>query len=131
MSDGPVETAGASAAPHSSRAPRLIYCHCAYAQVVPADVKHEVLQTLAASEASFEGVSDLCEMAARRDPWLQDVATHGPVRIAACYPRAVKWLFAAAGAPLPEQGVQILNMRTDTAPHVVASLMATADEAAS
>jgi hypothetical protein len=27
----------------------------------------------------------------------------------------VKWLFAAAGAPLPEQGVEILNMRVGTA----------------
>lgn len=31
----------------------------------------------------------------------------------ACYPRAVRWLFSAAGTPLAEP-VRILNMRTDT-----------------
>ncbi len=111
--------------------PRIIYCHCAYAQVVPADVKQEVLQTLSASDVSFEGVADLCEMAARRDPWLQEVAKDGQVRIAACYPRAVKWLFSSAGAPLPDRGIEILNMRTDTAPEVAARLLAVADRGTS
>ena len=43
--------------------------------------------------------------------------------IAACYPRAVKWLFSAAGAPLPATGVTVLNMRTETAANVVAGMM--------
>ena len=103
--------------------PRLLYCRCAYAQVVPAEVKDAVLAGLAASGASFEAVPDLCEMAARRDPHLQDLArgaTH--LKIAACWPRAVRGLFALADAPLPEQGVDILNMRTDSAETVLAGL---------
>lgn len=114
----------------SAGAPRIVYCHCAYAQVVPAEVKHGVLEALCASGTSFEGVADLCEMAARRDPWLQDVAAAGPVRIAACYPRAVTWLFSSAGAPLPGAGVEILNMRTDPAPQVTARLLASPEEGA-
>lgn len=103
--------------------PRILYCRCAYAQVVPAEVKDAVLAGLAASGASFEAVPDLCEMAARRDPHLQDLArgaTH--LKIAACWPRAVRGLFALADAPLPEQGVEILNMRTDSAETVLAGL---------
>ncbi len=111
--------------------PRIIYCHCAYAQVVPAEVKQEVLQTLSASDTSFEGVADLCEMAARHDPWLQEVAKGGQVRIAACYPRAVKWLFSSAGAPLPDRGIEVLNMRTDSAADVAARLLAAADRGTS
>jgi hypothetical protein len=61
-------------------------------------------------------------MAARRDPWLEQVACGGPARIAACYPRAVTWLFSSAGAPLPEHGIEIVNMRTESAPAVVAAL---------
>jgi hypothetical protein len=106
-----------------SERPRIVYCHCAYAQVVPADVKQDVLRTLSESETSFEAVADLCEMAARRDPWLQSVASGGPTRIAACYPRAVTWLFSSGGAPLPEEGVQILNMRTEPASAVAAALL--------
>ena len=54
--------------------PRIVYCHCAYAQVVPADVKQDVLRRLTESGTSFDAVADLCEMAARRDPWLEGVA---------------------------------------------------------
>lgn len=104
--------------------PRIVYCHCAYAQVVPREVKEHVLQALTASGASFDAVADLCEMSARRDPALATIAQGGPVVIAACYPRAVRWLFSAADAALPAEGVRILNMRTETGEQVAASLPA-------
>ena len=50
-----------------SPVPTMLYCRCAYAQVVPQGVKDAVLQKLCDSGASFESVSDLCEMAAHRD----------------------------------------------------------------
>jgi hypothetical protein len=34
----------------------------------------------------------------------------------------VKWLFASADAPLPEQGIEILNMRTESADGIAAAL---------
>lgn len=102
--------------------PRIVYCHCAYAQVVPADVKQEVLRELAGQDVSFEAVADLCEMAARRDPCLTRIATGGPVRIAACYPRAVRGLFVAAGSPLPAEDVEIINMRTASGSDAAAAL---------
>ncbi len=109
---------------------RLLYCRCAYAQVVPKDVKDRVLETLAASGTSFEAVSDLCEMSARRDPRLAELAAAGDLKIAACYPRAVKWLFAGAGSPLPGTGVEVRNMRVETADEVTAALLAPAPEGA-
>jgi len=108
--------------------PRIVYCHCAYAQVVPPEVKQHVLRELAEREVSFEAVADLCEMAARRDPCLARIAAGGPVRLAACYPRAVKWLFSSAGSPLPEEGVHIVNMRTSTGSEAVAALLDGAPE---
>jgi hypothetical protein len=103
--------------------PRILYCRCAYAQVVPQEVKDGVLAGLVASDAAFESVPDLCELAARRDPHLAELARGtGPLRIAACWPRAVRGLFALADAPLPEEGITILNMRTDTAGQVVEGL---------
>ncbi len=103
--------------------PRLVYCHCAYAQVVPDDVKQHVLRELTDRDVSFEAVADLCEMAARRDPGLVRIAAGGPVRIAACYPRAVKWLFVSAGTPLPEENVAVINMRTASGDEAVAALL--------
>jgi len=100
----------------------ILYCRCAYAQVVPTGVKNDVLQQLCASETSFETVSDLCEMAAHRDPRLQAIAACSKLRIAACYPRAVKGLFQQAGFPLPAD-TEILNMRTQTAAEITESLL--------
>ncbi len=101
---------------------RILYCHCAYAQVVPKEVKEAVLKNLCDSGAAFEAVADLCEMSARQDPALKQLADGGAVKVAACYPRAVKWLFAAAKAPLPLDQVEVLNMRVQNAADVTAAL---------
>ena len=98
---------------------RILYCHCAYAQVVPKAVKEEVLRRLGESGVAFDAVADLCEMSARRDPALKQLVAGAEVTIAACYPRAVKWLFNAAGAPLSEENVVVVNMRTEPAESVV------------
>lgn len=102
---------------------RIFYCHCAYAQVVPKDVKEEVLRRLSDSGVAFDAVADLCEMSAKGDPTLARLAEGGSVKIAACYPRAVKWLFNAAGLELPDEGVEIANMRVDTAEQVVLAVL--------
>ena len=104
--------------------PRILFCNCTYAQVVPREVKTAVLQKLSESEASFEAVADLCEMSARRDPALKELASAPAIKIAACYPRAVKWLFAAAGAPLPKTTTEVLNMRVQSADEVSSRLAA-------
>ncbi len=109
-----------------SREPQILYCHCAYARIVPPQTKGQVLDGLAASDVAFEAVPDLCEMSARKDPRLKTLIGNGPLKIAACYPRAVKWLFSAAGAPLPEQGVEILNMREQSPEEVIAGLTGSA-----
>jgi len=101
----------------------ILYCHCAYARVIPETVKAEVLERLCDSGAEFDAVADLCEMSARRDPALKSIAEAGAVRIAACYPRAVRWLFSAAQAPLAQDLVEICNMRVENAESIVHSLL--------
>lgn len=106
---------------------RLLYCRCAFAQVVPADVKQEVLAGLADAGVGFEAVPDLCAMAARRDPELATLAALArqgdTLRIAACWPRAVRGLFHLGDAPLGDEGVEILNMRTLPAADVLAGML--------
>lgn len=104
-------------------AAKILYCRCAYARVIAPEVKDEVLQRLTRSGAPFEAVPDLCEMSARRDPALERLAAEDGIKIAACYPRAVRWLFSAAQAPLPEDTVDILNMRVDSAQSVAGRLL--------
>jgi hypothetical protein len=125
----------------------ILYCRCAYAKVLPEDVKDSVLERLIDSNLPFESVSDLCEMSARKDPGLVALSQQAGLRIVACYPRAVKWLFSAAGAAIqtessqtessqsepsqsePSQSdakqpvyIEVLNMRTDSAETVCAKL---------
>lgn len=120
----------------------ILYCRCAYAKVLPEDVKDLVLERLIDSNLPFESVSDLCEMSARKDPGLVPLSQQAGLRIVACYPRAVKWLFSAAGAAIQTDSsqsessqsesnqsdakqpvyIEVLNMRTDSADTVCAKL---------
>jgi hypothetical protein len=110
--------------------PKILYCHCTYAQVVPKAVKEAVLKKLCESGAAFEAVADLCEMSARKDPALKRLADGGAIKIAACHARAVKGLFNNAGAPLPKEGAEILDMRGQSADDLVKALQTNATEGA-
>ncbi len=47
---------------------------------------------------AFESVADLCELAANKDSRLTAWTGTDRLRIVACFPRAVKWLFVRAGS---------------------------------
>jgi hypothetical protein len=100
---------------------RILYCHCQYAQVVPAATKTAVLQHLCESGGAFDAVADLCEMSARKDPALARLAG-GTVKIAACFPRAIKGLFHNAAADLAPEQTEVLNMRTLTPAEIIERL---------
>ena len=65
-----------------SKSPGILYCRCAYAQVVADEVKDGVIEGLCASGRSFDAVSDLCEMSARKDPRLTEIAQQAGFRFA-------------------------------------------------
>ncbi len=94
---------------------RVLYCDCTYSDVLPSQRKREVLHGLCGLGIEFDAVPDLCKMSARKDPAMKGLAGAGNVRIAACFPRAVKWLFHAGGAPLTDGQAEVLNMRTQSA----------------
>lgn len=100
---------------------RLVLCECAFTDLVPEATKAEVAERLRAAGVAYEAVPDLCGLAARRAPLLKAIAEGGEAVIIACYPRAVRWLFAYAGNPLPG-AAEILNLRTQTPEAVVAHI---------
>ena len=102
--------------------PRLLVCECRYARALPRERLQAVLAGLSHSGRPFRAVADLCELAARRDAGLRDLAREEGLTIAACHPRAVKWLFDAAGAPLNASKVRFLNLRAEPARDVLRSL---------
>jgi NAD-dependent dihydropyrimidine dehydrogenase PreA subunit len=89
---------------------KVLVCSCENAGLVPDAVCEVVCSRLDAAGVAYTLVPDLCRLAARRDPALRAIAADPDVRIAACYPRAVRWLFHAAAAPLPETA-RVTNMR--------------------
>lgn len=111
--------------------PTVLYCHCKYAKVLPVETKRQVLAALTESERPFEAVADLCEMSARKDPALgrlRAAAEGGQLRVAACFPRAVEGLFRAAGQSLPENGVEVVNLRDTDGAAAAAQLLRPAAE---
>jgi len=107
----------------------ILYCDCAQADIVPAPTKRAIRAALARADGRVEYVADLCRCAAERDPLLADLAanTQGPLHVVACYPRAVRWLFEFAAAPLPGSAT-IHNMRTDQ-PATILTRLGLADAA--
>ena len=92
------------------KADRFLYCHCAYTRLVPAEAKADALKALIASGVPFDATADLCELAARKDPALPRLADLGAAAVIACRERAVRALFASAGAELPDRA-RVLDMR--------------------
>ena len=99
----------------------ILYCHCASAQVLLPATREAALRALCEAGMPFEAVADLCERSAHRDPLLSRLAAEGNMIVAACHPRTVRCLFAAADAALPEN-TQYLNLRTGDAETICAAL---------
>lgn len=102
----------------------ILFCHCAYSQIIPESVKQCILKGLGESGIAYTEVADLCELAARRDDRLESLGQTKGLKLIACYPRAIQWLFAAAGATMPS-GEELFNMRTDSPETILSRLKAT------
>jgi NAD-dependent dihydropyrimidine dehydrogenase PreA subunit len=100
----------------------VLFCNCAHYDVIPQAVREQVFRSLSGTGATVEVVPDLCGLAANHDPRLQEWVQASSLTIVACFPRAVRWLFHAAGAPLPEGRVQFFNMRTQPAEEIIEGL---------
>jgi len=101
---------------------RILYCDCAYAAALAPLLKQDLRQALRESGLSYDAVPDLCELAARKAPLLAELAGASRLAIAACHPRAVKWLFAAGGAPLRDEAVEYLDLREASAEQLLRSI---------
>jgi len=106
----------------TAKQPRVVICACAHYEIIPRASKEQILAGLQRSGVVLEVVSDLCGLAANRDPRLKTWIDEGPLTVVACFARAVRWLFYAAGAPLPDGQVRLFNMRTQSPEEILAQI---------
>lgn len=85
---------------------KILICRCAERRLLAP--RGETDRAQQSGEAVV--LDDLCMAAARRDPVLREIAAAKEPEIHACHPRAVRALFAFAGAPLPP-GTRFHNLR--------------------
>jgi Pyruvate/2-oxoacid:ferredoxin oxidoreductase delta subunit len=101
----------------------VLFCNCVHYDVIPQSVREQVFDCLSSSGLQVEAVADLCGLAANRDPRLQTWAQAPSLTIIACFPRAIRWLFHAAGVPLAQEKTRFLNMRIQSAEEIIAELL--------
>jgi NAD-dependent dihydropyrimidine dehydrogenase PreA subunit len=101
---------------------RIVFCHCAYAEVIAPEARRGLRAGLAAGGIEVQAVADLCELAAARDAMLAEVAAADDAAVVACHPRAVRSLFAAAGAALSD-GTLLLDLRAQAPEDILPRLV--------
>jgi len=99
-----------------------LFCTCAHYDIVPEASKGRILSGLSQAGLKIEMVDDLCGLAANRDPRLRSWAQAPSLAIVACFPRAIRWLFHAAGVPPLNGQVRVFNMRTQMPEEIISAI---------
>jgi Pyruvate/2-oxoacid:ferredoxin oxidoreductase delta subunit len=102
---------------------KVIFCQCKKAAIVPDGVRDALAEWVHRNSIACEVVEDLCGLAANKDERLAQWAQQDGLVVAACYERAVRWLFGLAGAEL-KNDVRVFNQRVQTAQEIAAGLEA-------
>ena len=105
----------------------IVYSPGVRAGDAPPDGAEEIIAALAASDAAFEVVPDICQLAAEGDPAMRRWSAATDLRIAGLPRRAVKWLFHAAGQTLPETA-EVLDPKKAAPDEIARGLLAGRDE---
>ncbi len=90
--------------------------------MIRAEKRSAVAAGLEACARPVTVVPDLCGLAAGRDPLLRTVAAAARATVIACHPRAVRWLFHWAGAPLDPARAEVLDVRAESAETILAAI---------
>ncbi len=100
----------------------VLFCRCAYAGLTDPAECERLLAGLRAAGLSCSPIPDLCSLVERRDPILSETAGRRRPVIVACRPRAVRALFAYAGAELPEDAA-VTDLRNTPVEEALAEIV--------
>ncbi len=107
-----------------SQPSNIVVCRCDYYHMVSETACARLAEALAHAGIPFESVPDLCELAANKDSRLTAWTGTDQLKIVACFPRAVRWLFCSARAPLDNDRVELFDARTGNIDEIISALTA-------
>ena len=100
----------------------VLVCQCARARVLPQATVQATQRRLRTAGIPCLEVDDLCAWSARKDPRLRRFANERASVVLACQPRAVRWLFAAAGVPLALERTQLVHLEDPAADELLKTM---------
>jgi len=103
--------------------PAIVYSFGPKVRQEGGELTDEVVSALSAGDGPFEALWDLCELAAGGDPAICRWAASDDLRVVGLPRRAVKWLFHAAGAALPESA-EVLDPEATAGEEIISRLAA-------
>ncbi|MFP4579968.1 MAG: 4Fe-4S dicluster domain-containing protein [Candidatus Sumerlaeia bacterium] len=107
---------------------KILFCGCAFYQLVPEASRGKVLAALRQSGRDLIYVPDLCKYASEKNALMEELSDAEELQVVACYPRAIRWLFHAAGYPLDMDRVRVYNMREQSPEEILAGLLGEAPD---
>lgn len=99
---------------------KILLCKCNAAHILTEDNISQLTAYLNDNNITFDTADDLCKLASEKSAILKDYADEGAI-IIACQPRAIRWLFNAAGVALPDS-TKLLNLRNNSIESIVEEL---------
>jgi NAD-dependent dihydropyrimidine dehydrogenase PreA subunit len=89
---------------------RMLICRCTERQLLAPEALAATAAAARADGYEVLEVSDLCQLCATRDPALLEWVGEGELSVAACHPRAIRWLLHQAG--IPPATPSLIDLRT-------------------
>lgn len=100
----------------------ILYCQCAGNEVLNSKDREKISDFLTEAGLEFIEVADFCEQVAARSPLVAELKKVPSLTVVACYPRALKWLFSAAGIDIENKKITYFNLREQNAETVIKEL---------
>jgi NAD-dependent dihydropyrimidine dehydrogenase PreA subunit len=91
----------------------ILFCQCSERGILSDEAKRAARAEFCRQGRPFTEVADLCGCVANRDRSLLALAASAAkLTVAACHPRAVRWLLHAAGLAVEGDRLEVLDLRT-------------------
>lgn len=100
----------------------ILYCKCDGNEQVDLATKDKIAGFLAESGLEYAEVADFCEQVASTALLIEELNAKSSLTVIACFPRALEWLFYAAGIGIEGKNITYFNLREQDADTVINEL---------